>query len=170
MTRDLRLRLKAARSACNALRRRHRPSRRRPEVRFSTKLWPLESEDEIVALLLGMARYPVDTPDRAELIAADMQTKHASTTINVLVSSIESEAGISALVDLLDRKRFHEQEKSTPLHLVPQIEFCAVCALQGAEGAPCVPSNRILHARALGRVPLLQALPKLPRQAQPLVC
>ena len=51
--------------------------------RFSTKLWPLESEDEIVALLLGMARYPVDTPDRAELIAADMQTKHASTTINV---------------------------------------------------------------------------------------
>ena len=78
-----------------------------------------------------MARYPVDTPDRAELIAADMQTKHASTTINVLVSSIESEAGISALVDLLDRKRFHEQEKSTPLHLVPQIEFCAVCALQG---------------------------------------
>ena len=99
--------------------------------RFSTKLWPLESEDEIVALLLGMARYPVDTPDRAELIAADMQTKHASTTINVLVSSIESEAGISALVDLLDRKRFHEQEKSTPLHLVPQIEFCAVCALQG---------------------------------------
>ena len=41
-----------------------------------------------------MARYPVDTPDRAELIAADMQTKHASTTINVLVSSIESEAGI----------------------------------------------------------------------------
>ena len=83
--------------------------------RFSTKLWPLESEDEIVALLLGMARYPVDTPDRAEL----MQTKHASTTINILVSSIESEAGISALVDLLDRKRFHEQEKSTPLHLVP---------------------------------------------------
>ena len=99
--------------------------------RFSTKLWPLESEDEIVALLLGMARYPVGTPDRAELIAADMQTKHASTTINVLVSSIESEAGISALVDLLDRKRFHEQEKSTALHLVPQIEFCAVCALQG---------------------------------------
>ena len=122
--------------------------------RFSTKLWPLESEDEIVALLLGMARYPVDTPDRAELIAADMQTKHASTTINVLVSSIESEAGISALVDLLDRKRFHEHEKSTPLHLVPQIEFCAVCALQGAEGAPCGqrrarPSDRILHARAL---------------------
>ena len=37
--------------------------------RFSTKLWPLESEDEIVALLLGMARYPVDTPDRAEVIA-----------------------------------------------------------------------------------------------------
>ena len=99
--------------------------------RFSTKLWPLESEDEIVALLLGMARNPVDTPDRAELIAADMQTKHASTTINVLVSSIESEAGIGALVDLLDCKRFHEQEKSTPLHLVPQIEFCAVCALQG---------------------------------------
>ena len=31
--------------------------------RFSTKLWPLESEDEIVALLLGMARYPVDTLD-----------------------------------------------------------------------------------------------------------
>ena len=87
--------------------------------RFSTKLWPLESEDEIVALLLGMARYPVDTPDRAELIAADMQTKHASTTINVLVSSIESEAGISALVDLLDPMRSHEQEKSTPLHLVP---------------------------------------------------
>ena len=86
--------------------------------RFSTKLWPLESEDEI-ALLLGMARYPVDTPDRAELIAADMQTKHASATINVLVSSIESEAGISALVDLLDPMRSHEQEKSTPLHLVP---------------------------------------------------
>jgi len=84
--------------------------------RFSTKLWPLESEDEIVALLLGMARYPVDTPDHAEVIAADMQ---ASTTINVLVSSIESEAGISALVDLLDPMRSHEQEKSTPLHLVP---------------------------------------------------
>ena len=46
-----------------------------------------------------------------------MQTTHASTTINILVSSIESEAGIGALVDLLDRKRFHEQEKSTPLHL-----------------------------------------------------
>ena len=123
--------------------------------RFSTKLWPLESEDEIVALLLGMARYPVDTPDRAELIAADMQTKHASTTINVLVSSIESEAGISALVDLLDRKRFHEQEKSTPLHLVPQIEFCARrLRFARAEGVPCGqrrarPSNRILHARAL---------------------
>ena len=99
--------------------------------RFSTKLRPLESEDEIVALLLGMARYPVDTPDRAELIAADMQTKHASTTINVLVSSIESEAGISALVDLLRRMRFAR-----------------------AEGVPCGqrrarPSNRILHARAL---------------------
>ena len=104
-------------AACNALRRRRRPSRRRLR-RFSTKLWPLESEDEI-ALLLGMARYPVDTPDRAEVIAADMQTKHASTTINVLVSSIESEAGISALVDLLDPMRSHEQEKSTPLHLVP---------------------------------------------------
>ena len=104
--------------ACNALRRRRRPSRRRLR-RFSTKLWPLESEDEIVALILGMARYPVDTPDRAEVIAADMQTKHASTTINVLVSSIESEAGISALVDLLDPMRSHEQEKSTPLHLVP---------------------------------------------------
>jgi hypothetical protein len=94
-------------------------TRRRRLRRFSTKLWPLESEDEIVALLLGMARYPVDTPDRAEVIAADMQTKHASTTINVLVSSIESEAGISALVDLLDPMRSHEQEKSTPLHLVP---------------------------------------------------
>ena len=116
MTRDLRLRLKEARSACNALRRRH-VHLAAGLRRFSTKLRPLESEDEIVALLLGMARYPVDTPDRAELIAADMQTKHASTTINVLVSSIESEAGISALVDLLDRKRFHEQEKSTPLHL-----------------------------------------------------
>ena len=99
--------------------------------RFSTKLWPLESEDEIVALLLGMARYPVGTPDRAELIAADMQTKHASTTINVLVSSIESEAGIGALVDLLDRKRFHEQEKSTPLHLVPQMSSAPSALCKG---------------------------------------
>ena len=117
VTRDLRLRLKAA-ALAHALRRRHRHLAAGLR-RFSTKLWPLESEDEIVALLLGMARYPVDTPDRAELIAADMQTKHASTTINVLVSSIESEAGISALVDLLDPMRSHEQEKSTPLHLIP---------------------------------------------------
>ena len=102
--------------------------------RFSTKLRPLESEDEIVALLLGMARYPQSTHPIAHSSSpptSDMQTKHASTTINVLVSSIESEAGISALVDLLRRMRFAR-----------------------AEGVPCGqrrarPSDRILHARAL---------------------
>ena len=115
--------------------------------RFSTKLWPLESEDEIVALILGMARYPVDTPDRAEVIAADMQTKHASTTINVLVSSIESEAGISALVDLLASASMSRRNprRSTWSR---RLRFAR------AEGVPCGqrrarPSDRILHARAL---------------------
>ena len=120
MTRDLRLRLKRESSTlglqCFAP---PPPPISPPPEAVLHEAVPLESEDEIVALLLGMARYPVDTPDRAEVIATDMQTKHASTTINVLVSSIESEAGISALVDLLDPMRSHEQEKSTPLHLVP---------------------------------------------------
>ena len=98
---------------------------------------PLEG----VALLSGMHHFPPGMPERARPVHERLPAGSAlcSSDVGVLIDRIDTEGGLGGLYKHL------AHTKEGPLHLVPSITHCAVCALNG-EQVPLVVKSSLGNA------------------------
>ena len=108
---------------------------------FAGQLYPLRTEDELVALLSGMHHFPPGVPERARRVHERLPAGSAlcSSDIGVLIGRLDTEGGLGGLYKHL------AHTKEGPLHLVPSITHCAVCALNG-EQVPLVVKSSLGNA------------------------
>ena len=128
---------------------------------FAANLYPLKTEEELVALLSGMHHFPPGVPERARRVHERLPAGSAlcSSDVGVLIDRLDTEGGLGGL------NKHLAHTKEGPLHLVPSITHCAVCALNGE----CVPSPHRLPRRQRRRSrerALLQVVPALQCQTQ----
>ena len=92
---------------------------------FAANLYPLKTEEELVALLSGMHHFPPGVPERARRVHERLPAGSAlcSSDVGVLIDRLDTEGGLGGLYKHL------AHTKEGPLHLVPSITHCAVCAL-----------------------------------------
>ena len=92
---------------------------------FAANLYPLKTEEELVALLSGMHHFPPGVPERARRVHERLPAGSAlcSSDVGVLIDRLDTEGGLDGLY------RHLAHTKEGPLHLVPSITHCAVCAL-----------------------------------------
>ena len=108
---------------------------------FAANLYPLKTEEELVALLSGMHHFPPGVPERARRVHERLPAGSAlcSSDVGVLIDRLDTEGGLGGLYKHL------AHTKEGPLHLVPSITHCAVCALNG-EQVPLVVKSSLGHA------------------------
>ena len=108
---------------------------------FAANLYPLKTEEELVALLSGMHHFPPGVPERARRVHERLPAGSAlcSSDVGVLIDRLDTEGGLGGLYKHLTHT------KEGPLHLVPSITHCAVCALNG-EQVPLVVKSSLGNA------------------------
>ena len=108
---------------------------------FAANLYPLKTEEELVALLSGMHHFPPGVPERARRVHERLPAGSAlcSSDVGVLIDRLDTEGGLGGLYKHL------AHTKEGPLHLVPSITHCAVCALNG-EQVPLVIKSSLGNA------------------------
>ena len=108
---------------------------------FAANLYPLKTEEELVALLSGMHHFPPGVPERARRVHERLPAGSAlcSSDVGVLIDRLDTEGGLGGLYKHL------AHTKEGPLHLVPSITHCAVCALNG-EQVPLVVKSSLGNA------------------------
>ena len=108
---------------------------------FAANLYPLKTEEELVALLSGMHHFPPGVPERARRVHERLPAGSAlcSSDVGVLIGRLDTEGGLGGLYKHL------AHTKEGPLHLVPSITHCAVCALNG-EQVPLVVKSSLGNA------------------------
>ena len=108
---------------------------------FAANLYPLKTEEELVALLSGIHHFPPGVPERARRVHERLPAGSAlcSSDVGVLIGRLDTEGGLGGLYKHL------AHTKEGPLHLVPSITHCAVCALNG-EQVPLVVKSSLGHA------------------------
>ena len=96
---------------------------------FAANLYPLKTEEELVALLSGMHHFPPGVPERARRVHERLPAGSAlcSSDVGVLIDRLDTEGGLGGLYKHL------AHTKEGPLNLVPSITHCAVCALNGEQ-------------------------------------
>ena len=94
-----------------------------------------------MALLSGMHHFPPGVPERARRVHERLPAGSAlcSSDVGVLIDRIDTEGGLGGLYKHL------AHTKEGPLHLVPSITHCAVCALNG-EQVPLVVKSSLGNA------------------------
>ena len=89
---------------------------------FAANLYPLKTEEELVALLSGMHHFPPGVPERARPVHERLPAGSAlcSSDVGVLIDRVDTEGGLGGLY-----KHFAHTKEGL-LHLVPSITHCAV--------------------------------------------
>ena len=89
---------------------------------FAANLYPLKTEEELVALLSGMHHFPPGVPERARRVHERLPAGSAlcSSDVSVLIDRLDTEGGLGGLYKHL------AHTKEGPLHLVPSNSHCAV--------------------------------------------
>ena len=86
---------------------------------FAANLYPLKTEEELVALLSGMHHFPPGVPERARRVHERLPAGSAlcSSDVGVLIDRLDTEGGLGGLYKHL------AHTKEGPLHLVPSITW-----------------------------------------------
>ena len=116
---------------------------------FAANLYPLKTEEELVALLSGMHHFPPGVPERARRVHERLPAGSAlcSSDVGVLIDRLDTEGGLGGLYKHL------AHTKEGPLHLVPSITHCAVCALNGEQVPLVVKSSSMNFSTASEPLP-----------------
>ena len=100
---------------------------------FAANLYPLKTEEELVALLSGMHHFPPGVPERARRVHERLPAGSAlcSSDVGVLIDRLDTEGGLGGLYKHL------AHTKEDPLHFVPSTNTEAAEQACRAALSPC---------------------------------
>ena len=100
---------------------------------FAANLYPLKTEEELVALLSGMHHFPPGVPERARRVHERLPAGSAlcSSDVGVLIDRLDTEGGLGGLYKHL------VHTKEGPLHFVPSTNTEAAEQACRAALSPC---------------------------------
>ena len=110
---------------------------------FAANLYPLKTEEELVALLSGMHHFPPGVPERARRVHERLPAGSAlcSSDVGVLIDRLDTEGGLDGLYKHL------AHTKEDPLHFVPSTNTEAAEQACRAALSPCTRCPLVTCAR-----------------------